>query len=331
MLGSWTKLNFEYSTRGLLAKGAAEDMKKLHLLDAKDTHVMFRDPEFLSSAGLEITDDPQKADVFGGIRLRDFKPEIVKLNRLNVLWTHEPFFDDSIQTRVKSEGGDAYIYVFNLYNRNVYLDNFYAFPDRGKEAIAMIRSEEDLNCPFDRKSIVTLMTAKRHATLMHGKDVSLATWRVNFALEMYAKGNFDVFGREWPDGVALGESRYKDRRNAKAEILKGYNFNFCPENTSWDYYVTEKFWEAITGNCMPIYVCNATLPMSLPAELFVNCATTTTSEEVSDVVQSMKFSEFAARMNAMKEIVLRFRKMQFGRHSRDRRREVFLSFIRSYI
>jgi hypothetical protein len=262
--------------------------------------------------------------------MRKFTSEICRLNRLNIVWTHEPFADSTTQFRVRDPEDRTNIYVFNLYNRNVYFDNFFYFQDRSSHPLNYIRSPTDLNVPYDNRKIVTLMTAKKFRTLINGVDVSLAVRRVDLALAGHAAGQMDVFGRNWPEGVALTESRYvADRSNVKLDILRGYNFNFCPENTQWDYYVTEKFWEAVMGNCMPIYAPNRTLSMTIPDHLFINVNTMKNFDDIAAAVDSVGFVEFAERVNEMKRIIEYCRSRQFARHSRERRREHFVSVARA--
>ncbi|WP_368414407.1 glycosyltransferase family 10 domain-containing protein [Falsiroseomonas sp.] len=301
-------------------------MKKVHILEGGDTLPLVRDPLVFKTLEWEITDDRNEADVILGVHARRFTPEVCALRRLNILWTHEPFADSSNRFRVRDPSGLGDLYVFNLYNRNVYFDNFFYFQDRSLHPLNYIRSEADLNVSFDKKKVVTFMTAKRFRTLIDGMEVSLAVRRVDLALEGHAGGRLDVFGRGWPEGVALSESRYaNDRSNVKLSILKEYNFNFCPENTQWDYYVSEKFWEAIMGNCLPIYAPNRTLPMVVPDDLFINFNGMKTFDEITAAIDSMSFANFAERMNEMKRIMEYCRSKQFARQSRERRREHFVS------
>jgi hypothetical protein len=301
-------------------------MKKVHFLEARDTHPLVRDASVFQTLGWQLTDQVEEADVIMSVHMRKFTPEVCRLNRLNIVWTHEPFADASTRFRVRDPADLADVYVFNLYNRNVYFDNFFYFVDRSASPLNYIRSPSDLNVPFENRRIVTLMTAKKFRTMINGVDVSLAVRRVDLALAGHAAGQVDVYGRAWPDGVALSESRYAaDRSNVKLEILKGYNFNLCPENTQWDYYVSEKFWEAVMGNCMPIYAPNRTLPMVVPDELFINFNGMNSFEAVSDAVNSMTFENFAERLNEMKRIMEYCRGKQFARQSRERRRDHFVS------
>jgi hypothetical protein len=303
-------------------------MKKVHLIEPRVPHQLVRDPVVFEALQWELTENPNEADIFIADRARRFTPEICALKRLNVLWTHEPFFETRNRFRVRDPSDVGDLYIFNVYNRNVYLDNFFDFRDRSPHPIVYLRAESDLNTSFDNKKAVTLMTAKKHQTLIDGVDVSLAGRRVDLALDGHAAGRLDVFGRAWPDGVALSESRYaSDRSNVKLEILKDYNFNFCPENTQWDYYVTEKFWEAVMGNCMPIYASNRTLPMSVPDDMFINFNGMGKFEEIAGAIDSMTFANFAERMNDMKRIMEYCRSKQFARQSRERRREHFVSVV----
>lgn len=61
--------------------------------------------------------------------------------------------------------------------------------------------------------------------------------------------NIDYAGR-WRNNTSELKDKYDDR---KAEYLKQFKFNICPENVMDTGYVTEKLFDAISCDCIPLY------------------------------------------------------------------------------
>jgi hypothetical protein len=57
---------------------------------------------------------------------------------------------------------------------------------------------------------------------------------------------------------------------AKVEFLSKYKFNLCFENSSWPGYATEKLYEALCGNTVPIYWGSTTIECDFNPKAFLN-------------------------------------------------------------
>jgi hypothetical protein len=279
---------------------------------------------FLAENKLSLVDDPAEADIIIGKRLKDFKSGILNLDRLNVVWTKEPFHSFDTVTRVMVEGRD--IYIFNLYNGNVYTDNYYDLPKGG----APLVENGKLNVPFENKRIVGVMTRKQKSAIVYGKERSLLTVREGIALEGHKAGGLDVYGADWPEGVAKAANRtQRHHKLLKQEILSGYNYNLCLENCCWDYYVTEKMWEAVFGHCLPIYYSNDTI-MQLPfidAAILINDRPTYPA--IAEAIEKIKEREFVERLNTLIAAGNRALELGLGLKSNARTRRIFSSFLRT--
>lgn len=280
---------------------------------------------FLERHNIEMVDEASAADILIGRRVRDFKPNYIALDRLNVVWTHEPFFAMNSVPVVRVDGCD--VHVFNLYNRNVYTDDF--FDLRGKPVAHVAPGA--LNVPFDNRRIVAVMTRKEGVAIVGGTDRSLMETRERIAVDGHAAGGVDIFGGGWDEGIALGESRYVgDRRVVKAQILGGYNFNLCLENCLWDHYVTEKLWEAIAARCLPIYFASDTILQfpALDAGILVNRHADYAA--IRRVIDGMTEGEFVDRLNTLIDFYNRSIQRKLRVVSRQRSQAVFSAFLRSY-
>lgn len=143
----------------------------------------------------------------------------------------------------------------NIYTGDVFINNYYENSytlviDRLLDPFDRVRTIE-----FNDRKIAFLATRRKGDTRLkrNGKNIDFMKLRDYIALEGYRLGKVDIYGRGWPAGVSLEESRGKNRISRKAEILSKYRFNLCFENTNYPYYCTEKILESIKFGCLPIY------------------------------------------------------------------------------
>lgn len=242
---------------------------------------------------------PDEAKLVVGRRRTMFKPGERRPDQKHLLWTHEPFFDRTASWAVPDffppTFADRNLYVFNVHNGLVYSDNFYLAPRAGK--LLNVNTEDDLNVPFARKGITFAATYKLSRCLVDDRDRSLNTARCELALELHRRGRAEIIGREWPDGIALSESRFENRAKAKADFLKTSNFNLCYENCDADYYVTEKLWECIFAGCLPIYWSNDTVYQTFPRKSFVDGRDFAEADSLLAFIDAMPFEEYRRRVN----------------------------------
>lgn len=60
--------------------------------------------------------------------------------------------------------------------------------------------------------------------------------------------DIDIYGRGWN----IDDQRYKGELQDKKDGLLDYHCSICIENSEQDYYVTEKFWDAVICDAYPI-------------------------------------------------------------------------------
>ncbi len=58
----------------------------------------------------------------------------------------------------------------------------------------------------------------------------------------------------------------------KREVLKGYGYNLCPENSLHFGYVTEKIPEAFAAGCLPIAYVDQSVSLDFNSDAFINLA-----------------------------------------------------------
>lgn len=250
-----------------------------------------------------LTNNPQEADLFVArrwragtlfdlmVRYRAQKPLLV--------WTLEPRFCTLSKDQYQGPFGIPRIHVMNVYTKNVYLCNYSVHGYHIHEKMAPFTQSELVDKPRQVVAVAGYVRDNRRQRLIiRGEDVDLIARRQALILSGHRRGMVDVHGRNWPAGVALGESHGGNWTGTKLEILKPYRFNICMENTDFDYYVTEKIWDAINARCLPIYRGGKdTIYEDFDRGSFVDPNEFSGPEPLLDYLASMSDTEFCERMN----------------------------------
>lgn len=67
-----------------------------------------------------------------------------------------------------------------------------------------------------------------------------------------------AYAGKWRNNTDVLKAQYGDN---KAECIRHYRFNICPENVDAPYYCTEKVFDAFAAGCIPIYHGSGNDPM----------------------------------------------------------------------
>lgn len=302
--------------------------RKIFLVGSPDhlKNVPFGDRAWLEGLGLEVVQDLARADIVAARSLkREIKEEHVAPGRLVVTWTHEPKWDPTPCSLVRNHlgGGDAY--VFNVYNWNIYTDNFFYAPVRGRLP-ELTRATIDAK-QLEQAKIATFATFRRFPMMVRGRDVGIDAFRGQLAIDLAERGRNVVHGRGWPEGIAVGESRGGDWGRVKIDALNGFPFALCCENTDFDYYVTEKPWQAIQGGALPLYWPNRSFSTAFPDDSFIDLRKTPTADEVLALIDRLTVDDYIARMNACIGVYNWASEGQFRRIARERSRDLLAAVL----
>lgn len=234
-------------------------MTKLYPISSL-TYTIFERPaciKLLEENNIIITDNIKEADIFIS---KELKPNTLRnyqtlLNKNGVqpkpllVWTHEPRFARTDVDHIEIEDF-CQIYVMNLYTRNVYFSNLTFY---GRNIDRLLEPVSDAS--FAQTPIAGLATyvPGSQDLVINDVNIDLVLKRQNLLLEGFNNGQIDIYGRYWPNGIAIAESRGQGWQMTKLEILKNYQFNIAIENTAFDNYCTEKIWDSIKSYCLPIY------------------------------------------------------------------------------
>ncbi len=211
-----------------------------------------------------------------------------------LIWTNEPRVSP-IFSPTKHYPFLPKIHVFNPYT-GLYQNNYARFPNK------TITLPHLTDFQFKHRKMAALMVyrndRKKWSLKYQGNELDLCYLRTQIALEGYHRGMADCYGQKWPPDISSGESRSRKWRKEKLQILQNYHFNLAFENTNWPYYCTEKIWDAIRAQCLPIYYGKGNkIYEDFPQDSFLDYSDFQTPGDLFNYVQSMSEKEFINRMN----------------------------------
>lgn len=156
------------------------------------------------------------------------------------------------------------IYSSNLENGFLFKKNFILFKPRK---------------PFDKIDIVTMATYRErndyNNKIFFNRKNNLISLRQNLALHMYKKNICTIYGKNWPYIKTIDNySNNPNWREDKINILKDskHQFAIAFENFKINYWVTEKLWDCLECNILPIYYGSETIYEIFPKNSFIDYA-----------------------------------------------------------
>jgi hypothetical protein len=126
--------------------------------------------------------------------------------------------------------------------------------------------------------------------------------RTNLGIELSKDNRIDVYGTYW---VSNGE-------NIKGEVwnkhvgLDDYKFSVACENTIQKNYISEKFWDAVLTNTIPIYLGCSNINELIPDNCYISLNNMTMDEMVNKVKsivdnESNLYEQYSDNIKKLKE------------------------------
>ncbi|WBL24859.1 glycosyltransferase family 10 domain-containing protein [Zunongwangia sp. HGR-M22] len=262
------------------------------------------DLEFFQSNNVEIVDNHKSADIIVSDNITHLK-KFYKRYFFGVkflLWTNEPRFDLAFADVIK-HFGFIKVHHMNIYTKNVFVQNLSFHGKMMKNSLKFLEKDFSL----ENRRIAALMSYYKGintpALMFENKNIDLISLRSEIVLAGNRLDVLDVYGKDWPDNIAIENSRQGNWGTRKQEILNDYNFNLCFENTAYPNYMTEKIWNSIENYCLPIYYAKNTNAYSLfPKKSFIDYSEFQSPEDLFLYIKSMENDEFIFRMNRCLEV-----------------------------
>lgn len=224
--------------------------------------------------------------------LRDQLEKAIQANKKRpkacFLWTHEPYF--STTTAEKIQIYDCPVYIFNIWNGKALKQNGTFLAQKFPLGPPQRQESQRTEWRSQGKPLCALMTYPQETT-------KFTQDRLRYAISGHTVNILDIYGKGWPPGFSLENSRDGAWWESKPSILAKYDYNLALENCVKPYYVTEKLWDSILNGCLPIYCQNGTIYEDFPRESFLDVNDFRSMDQLWEKVKSMSLSEWNARMN----------------------------------
>lgn len=264
-----------------------------------------KDLDYLGKQGIQITENIFDADVLVSQNYKHLKKyfPFFLFKKKFLVWTLEPRFDTSFDSFRNLMGGAFRCHFMNVYTKDVFTTGLTFHAGIINKKLQPLPSEFKLT----NRKVVALMSYFKglEAPVLEkdGEDIDLIKLRTKIALTGYELGRLDIFGRDWPEGIVVENSRRGNWKKRKLEILQPYNFNLCFENTIIPNYITEKIWDSIESYSLPIYYGQGNNIYELfPTESFIDYSQFQDPKELFDFIHNMDSEEFMERMNKCIEV-----------------------------
>ncbi|KAI9132182.1 hypothetical protein ON05_001445 [Acaryochloris sp. CCMEE 5410] len=261
---------------------------------------------FFRQHNIEFTDSASDCDLFITRRNPGIRKRINLMIKYGdhpiLLWTHEPRFNTDFCAQLKSYSILPKFYIMNVYTGDIHISNYTIYSWAIREKVPLIQKINNSAFLNKTRCIAFLSTyipqPEKFTLTKDNRNINLTEIRQNLGIAGYRKGLVDIYGKDWPNGMSVGESRNDNWLDSKQDILKKYDFNLCLENTNFDYYCTEKIWDSIAGSCLPIYFGKYNrIYETFPKNSFIDVADFYPHEDIFNFVENMTEDEYIERLN----------------------------------
>ena len=294
----------------------------LRVYDKPGTWFPPRDMPLPVGTDLQFVERPAQADWIVIPMLRPVFPLLMRYpGKRFLLYTNEPRDSLTSRPRIRVVPFLPPIEIMNAFTGDVFWHNLHFLGSYHVTRRIDLGLRLDAPLPLltrgdlpdkSRPPVAAIFTNRGHrrgGAKIKGPGRNLEPVRSSYALALHAAGLCDVYGADWPPGVSRENSGFSGGLDGNApwwirklELLAGYRFNLCPENTIAPYYCTEKIWHAIQAGPLPIYSGANTIYETFPRHSFVDLADFPTPAKLIDFLRSMPEDDYLCRVNACREV-----------------------------
>jgi alpha(1,3/1,4) fucosyltransferase len=161
---------------------------------------------------------------------------------------------------------------------------------------------------INKKMLVNISANKYHSSSMELYSTRRKSIRY---FEMKFGDQFDLYGIGWNKPVTYSQrflklpfpfyKSYKGMINDKSEVYPKYRFALCYENAQVPGYVTEKIFDCLRCDCIPIYLGAPNITEYVPKDTFIDRRNFTDDEELAKFLIKMTEVEFKQYQKNIRE------------------------------
>ena len=153
---------------------------------------------------------------------------------------------------------------------------------------------------YDKKKLLVNISANKYSSnpleLYSTRRKSITYFEQKF------KDQFDLFGIGWNEPATKIQhylktlvpiySSYRGKVVSKTDVFPKYRFALCYENTIGPGYITEKVFDCMRSDCVPIYLGAPNINDYLPQDIYIDRRQFSTDEELGDYISSIDEFEY---------------------------------------
>ena len=298
---------------------------KIHVPEGHYTISARFSPAELHEIDLELVDSPDNAEVIVTALVEECLPFAAKYRaeKKYLIWCDEPLWSSVfIKANLRRNEyevtgvGRVVIDAMNCFTGDIFFNNYHFL---SKQYCLDLDSFYKNSGGFTKERFalsggrIVVFASYRNDTMWNYEFDNgvkgLCTERSRVALEGALFGHIDVYGKDWPLAIANREPLVKCENEfmEKIQVQKNYNFALCFENTLSNYYVTEKIWQAILSDTLPIYYAGPkhTIYQDFPKESFLDYCDFKCPNELFDRVKQMTLTEYENRLGLCRDALKR--------------------------
>jgi len=149
--------------------------------------------------------------------------------------------------------------------------------------------------PFNNKKLLVNISANKYSShpleLYEIRRTSIEYFEKKF------KDQFDLYGIGWNEPATHGQhylktlvpfySSYKGTVKRKSDIFPKYRFALCYENAILPGYITEKIFDCMRSDCVPIYLGAPNINEYLPQDTYIDRRKFSDDEQLASYILSI--------------------------------------------
>jgi hypothetical protein len=166
--------------------------------------------------------------------------------------------------------------------------------------------------PFSKKKLVVNISSNKFSNNL----LELYSERRGLIkyLDKYHSDQFDLYGFGWNQPSNFLQkmapffckkyTTYRVIADDKAQIFSKYKFGIVYENASVPGYVTEKIFDCLRSNCIPIYLGAPNIAELVPSNLFIDRRNFNSNRELLDFLLNIDEDEYLSYIMRIKKYLL---------------------------
>jgi hypothetical protein len=154
--------------------------------------------------------------------------------------------------------------------------------------------------PFKDKKLLVNISGNKYDS--HSDELYSARRRSIRYFEKKLGDQFELYGLGWNEPATFVQRHlghlvpfypsYKGMAKSKTDVFPKFRFAICYENIQWPGYITEKIFDCMRSDCVPIYLGAPNINDYLPADTFIDRRKFSSEDELASFLLSIDETKY---------------------------------------